>query len=205
MPQSVLRRDRVVGSLPQPLSDAALADLLSISKAELEAQDAETLTVSVTPDRLDLLSEGGLSLYLEGATEVAKGIPRERVVEGPSASPSFEVDPSVHGLRPAIAGVLVTAPTDAGLDEGTLAEAVRFQEILHATVGRDRRAASLGIYPYDRLVPPFRYALESMGGVRFVPLRRFGGGLRGGLLPGPPDGPPLRCLRPHRERLSDHP
>ena len=82
MPQSVLRRDRVVGSLPQPLSDAALADLLSISKAELEAQDAETLTVSVTPDRLDLLSEGGLSLYLEGATEVAKGIPRERVVEG---------------------------------------------------------------------------------------------------------------------------
>jgi phenylalanyl-tRNA synthetase beta chain len=170
LPQSVLRRDRVTGLLPQPISPAALEDILSVSKAELEAQDADTLTVSVTPDRLDLLSEGGLALYVEGATDHAKGIVRPRIVEGPSTAPSFEVDPSVHALRPAIAGVLVTAPTDAGLDEGTLAEAVRFQELLHATLGRDRRAASLGIYPYERLVPPFRYALESLSGVRFVPL-----------------------------------
>jgi len=170
MPQAILRRERVLGRLPQPLSDAALEQILSLSKAELESQDAETLTVSVTPDRLDLLSEGGLGLYIEGIAEVAKGLPRERVVEGPSSVPEFEVDPSVLALRPAIAGVLVTAPSDAGLDEGTLAEAVRFQELLHATVGRDRRVASLGIYPVERLEPPFRYALEPMSGVRFVPL-----------------------------------
>ncbi|MCI4338830.1 MAG: hypothetical protein L3J68_00655 [Thermoplasmata archaeon] len=170
MPQSVLCRERVTGRLPQPLSAAALEDILSVSKAELEAQDADTLTVSVTPDRLDLLSEGGLALYVEGATDHAKGILRPHIVEGLGTAPSFEVDPSVHALRPAIAGVLITAPTDAGLDEGTLAEAVRFQELLHATLGRDRRAASLGIYPYERLVPPFRYALESLRGVRFVPL-----------------------------------
>ena len=170
MPQSVLRRGRVVERLLQPLSNATLEDILFTSKAELEAQDSETLTVSVTPDRLDLLSEGGLALYLEGATDAAKGSPRERVVEGPSPPPSVEVDASVQALRPAIAGVLVEAPTDAGLDVETLAEMVRFQEVLHATIGRDRRAASLGIYPYDRLVPPFRYALEPMSGVRFVPL-----------------------------------
>ena len=156
--------------LPHALSDAALEDVLSISKAELEAQDADTLTVSVTPDRLDLLSEGGLGLYLEGATDVAKGLLRERVVEGPTPPPFFEVDPSVHSLRPAIAGVVVTAPTGGGLDAGLLEEAVRFQELLHATFGRDRRAASLGIYPLERLDPPFRYALEPMSGVRFVPL-----------------------------------
>jgi phenylalanyl-tRNA synthetase beta chain len=170
MPQSVLRRARVLDLLPNPLSDAALEDILFGSKAELEAQDAETLTVSVTPDRLDLLAEGGLALYLAGATDAAKGTPREKVVEGPGARPAFEVDASVHAIRPAIAGVLVSAPTDAGLDEGTLGEAVRFQEILHATLGRDRRASSLGIYPYERLAPPFRYALEPMSGVRFVPL-----------------------------------
>jgi phenylalanyl-tRNA synthetase beta chain len=168
MPQAILRRDRVLGLLPHALSDAALTDVLSISKAELEAQDAETLTVSVTPDRLDLLSEGGLGLYLAGATESAKGLPREREDKGPS--PAIEIDPSVLALRPAIAGVLVTSPSDAGLDEGTLAEAVRFQELLHATVGRDRRAASLGIYPFERVETPFRYALEPMSGVRFVPL-----------------------------------
>ncbi|MGI0070683.1 MAG: hypothetical protein ACRECT_01185 [Thermoplasmata archaeon] len=170
MPQAVLRRDRVLDRLPQPLSHAALEDILFTSKAELEAQDAETLTVSVTPDRLDLLSEGGLSLYVEGATAAATGIPRERVVEGPAAAPVFEVDRSVREIRPSIAGLLVGAPTSAGLDEGTLAEAVRYQELLHATIGRDRRAASLGIYPFERLTPPFRYALEPMSGVRFIPL-----------------------------------
>lgn len=170
MPQSVLRRARVLDLVEHPLSDAALADILFGSKAELEAQDAESLTISVTPDRLDLLSEGGLGLYLAGATEAAKGTPREKVVEDPGIRPAFEVDSSVEALRPTIAGVLVSAPTDAGLDEGTLAEAVRFQEVLHATLGRDRRAASLGIYPYERLTPPFRYALEPMSGVRFVPL-----------------------------------
>jgi phenylalanyl-tRNA synthetase beta chain len=170
MPQAVLQRSRVLERLPQPMSNAALEDLLFGSKAELEAQDAETLTVSVTPDRLDLLSEGGLGLYLEGATEAAKGIVREKVVEGPGPLPVIEVDPSCRPLRPWISAVVVAAPPDAGMDEGLLAEAVRFQELLHATVGRDRRAASLGIYPLERLAPPFRYGLEGLDGVRFVPL-----------------------------------
>ncbi|MGB7125103.1 MAG: hypothetical protein WBE40_09680 [Thermoplasmata archaeon] len=170
MPQSVLRRDRVLSLIPHALSDAALEDLLFTSKAELEAQDRETLTVSVTPDRLDLLSEGGLGLYLQGATDSTRGLPPGKLLEAPTSETTIEVDPSVDPLRPFIAGILVGATTDAGLDAGTLAEAVRFQEILHATVGRDRRAASLGIYPFERLDPPFRYALEPMHGIRFVPL-----------------------------------
>lgn len=170
MPKSVLRRERVLSLLPEPLSDRALADLLSISKADLESQDPESLTVSVTPDRLDLLSEGGLGLYLQGATGAAKGLVRERVADEVPASLSVEADGSVRPIRPSIAAVLVTAPDGSVLDAGLLEEAVRFQELLHATVGRSRRAASLGIYPYDRLVPPFRYALEPVANVRFVPL-----------------------------------
>jgi phenylalanyl-tRNA synthetase beta chain len=170
MPQSTLQRARVLDRLPHPLSDAALEDVLFASKAELEAHDAQTLTISVTPDRLDLLSEGGLGLYLEGATESGKGLVRPKVVEGPGPAPVVHVEESVRSIRPVISALLVTAPDETGLDEGTLAEAVRFQEIIHATVGRDRKAASLGIYPYERLSPPFRYALDPMSGVRFVPL-----------------------------------
>jgi phenylalanyl-tRNA synthetase beta chain len=170
VPQSILRREGVLGLLPNRISDAALEDLLFSSKAELEAQDAETLTVSATPDRLDLLSEGGLALSLAGAMEAAKGVPRPKVIEGPGPAPRVRVEESVRSIRPVIAAVLVSAPTDAGLDALTLAEAVRFQELLHASVGRERKAASLGIYPYERLSPPFRYALDPMSGVRFVPL-----------------------------------
>lgn len=170
MPQAILQRDRVLELLGGPLSDSALEEILSVSKAELDAQDRATLTVSATPDRLDLLTEGGLALYLAGATDRAKGLPPARVVEDAAESLAIDVDPSVRSVRPAISAVVVRAPTDRALDEATLAEAVRFQELLHATVGRERRAASIGIYPLERLSPPFRYALEPTRGVRFVPL-----------------------------------
>jgi len=170
MPQAVLRRERVDALLPRPLTDRELDELLFDSKAELEARDPATLTVSVTPDRLDLLSEGGLALDLQGALGAAHGLPKFEVVPAAEEGLRFEVDVSVDALRPVIAGMVLTAPHDDGLDAGTLEEAIRIQELIHASVGRDRRAASLGIYPIDRLTPPFHYALEPLDGVRFVPL-----------------------------------
>ncbi len=170
MPQSTLRRDRVDALLPRPLSARELEELLFPTKAELEGQEGDTLAVSVTPDRLDLLSEGGLGLCLQGQLEAARGIPPFPIVDLPDAAIAFDVDPSVAGIRPAIAGFVVAAPSDRPLDDGLLEEAVRFQELIHATVGRDRRAASLGIYPLERLTPPFRYTLEPIEGIRFVPL-----------------------------------
>jgi phenylalanyl-tRNA synthetase beta chain len=170
VPGAVLRRDRVEALLPARPSDRELEELLFASKAELEAHDGATLTVSVTPDRLDLLSEGGLGLYLQGATGSARGLAKVEVEPASEEGLRFEVDPAVNGLRPVIAGLLLTSPTDAGLDADTLEEAVRFQELIHGSIGRDRRAASLGIYPFDRLQPPFRYGLEPLADVRFVPL-----------------------------------
>ncbi|MGP8130024.1 MAG: hypothetical protein ACLQHA_03345 [Thermoplasmata archaeon] len=170
MPRAVLDTKRLLSLAGRPLSDSALDDLLFASKAEVEGHDGATLKVSVTPDRLDLLSEGGLGLYLQGVLEAAGGIPSYRAPPAEDLVAGFEVDRSVESLRPAIGGALVRAPNGRSLDAGLLAEAVRFQELLHATIGRDRRAASLGIYPVERLEFPVRYSLEPMSSVRFVPL-----------------------------------
>ncbi len=170
MPQSLLSRERLEALLPTPLTDRILEDLLFASTAEVTGSVGDELTISVTPDRLDLLSEGGLGLYLQGVLGVAHGIPKNPPAAGHAKAPSFRVDGSVDPIRPAIAGALVRAPDDAGLDTGTLAEAIRVQEILHSTVGRDRRAASLGIYPWDVIEPPVRYSLEPLADVAFVPL-----------------------------------
>jgi phenylalanyl-tRNA synthetase beta chain len=170
VPRSQLSRDRIGELLPVPVTDPAFDDLLFASKAEVEGREGDQLTVAVTPDRLDLLSEGGLALYLAGALEVEHGIPRAKDAHPTAPAASFQVDPSVDPIRPWIAGALVRSPDDRGIDVGTLAEAIRFQELLHATVGRDRRAASLGIYPWERLASPVRYSLEPLSDVRFVPL-----------------------------------
>ncbi len=171
MPRSTLSGRRVLELLPDGVTDATWEELLFASKAEVDRRVGDELEISVTPDRLDLLSEGGLALYLQGALGSATGLPRARRARAVASPWSFRVDSSVDPLRPYVAGVRVRAPPGRPLDEGTLAEAVRFQEILHATVGRDRRAMSLGIYPTRRIQPPVRYALEPVDSIRFVPLR----------------------------------
>lgn len=169
MPVAILSSERLHALLSIPVSDLALDDLLFASKAELEERTGDELHLAATPDRLDLLTEAGLALYLAGATEAAMGIVRPAEHPG-SDSLSIHADPSVVPLRPHIAALMVRAPKSEGLDEGTLAEAIRFQELLHSTLGRNRRVASLGIYPLERLTPPIRYSLEPLDQVRFVPL-----------------------------------
>jgi phenylalanyl-tRNA synthetase beta chain len=170
VPVATLSAERPRSLLSHPPSDLALDDILFASKAEIETRDGDDLTLSVTPDRLDLLSEAGLSLHIAGVTEAASGLPLVREVAHPPAR-VVTVDRSVGRLRPYIAAVALESPDGgSGLEEGTLAEAIRFQELLHATIGRDRRTASLGIYPLERLDFPLTYSLEPLSDVRFVPL-----------------------------------
>ena len=169
MPVAVLSAERLLSVVGRSLSHAEVDELLFSTKAELKRWEGDELEVEATPDRLDLLDEGGLGLHLQGALGAATGlVPVRSSTEG--AGVRFLVEPSVDPLRPSIAGAVVTAPDDSALDQGLLDEAVRFQELLHATVGMDRRLASLGIYPLERLRSPVRYALEPASGVRFVPL-----------------------------------
>ncbi len=172
MPQSALSLSRVQAMLPEPLDRERLEALLYASKAELVAVDGDDLQVAVTPDRLDLLSEAGLGLYLGGVLGSRTGLLRiaRRATHGPP--PTVRVAATVQPLRPEIAAIVVHPPTDDGIDEGTLAEAIRFQEIIHASVGRDRRSASLGLYALGRIGFPLTYALEPMESVSFAPLDR---------------------------------
>ena len=169
MPQVDLSMENVRALLPVRVSDAQIEELLSSSKAEVAARNPEQWTISVTPDRLDLLSEAGLALELQGLLGTAHGLPPVAVA-GASRSGTFRVEPSVDPLRPWIRGIVVRAPEGAPLDAATLSDAIRFQEMIHATLGRDRRAASIGIYPWENLQSPVRYSLEPISRVRFVPL-----------------------------------
>lgn len=170
MPQSVLSANRVLELVGQPIGHEELEERLFRSKAELASWTEDALTLEVTPDRLDMLSEGGLALFLQGVLGIQKG--PARLAEPPAAldRPTVLVDASVAPLRPYLAGALLSAPAGVALDTGLFAEAIRFQEVLHATIGLDRRAASVGLYAWERLKPPLRYTLEPIDGVRFHPL-----------------------------------
>jgi phenylalanyl-tRNA synthetase beta chain len=170
MPQVTLSAASVLALVPRSLSREEIDAALARSKAEIASWDGDDLVIEVTPDRLDLLSEAGLASFLSGSVGVTTGL--MPIYEGPAPGPHvhIEVDPAVERLRPSLAAVLVTAPQDGALDDGLLDEAIRYQEVLHATAGGQRRVASLGIYPWEQLTPPVRYTLEPLSEVRFVPL-----------------------------------
>ena len=116
MPRSTLSLPRVLELLPGPPEVAYVEELLFASKAELERRDDASLELSVTPDRLDLLSEGGLALHLQGALGSAHGLPRPRRGRPPSEGAPFTVDSSVVPVRPHLAGAIVRPPTRRTLD-----------------------------------------------------------------------------------------
>jgi len=168
MPRATLSLRRIEALLPSRPGRARVEELLFVSKAQVEGGSGDELLVEGTADRLDLLTESGLGLYLQGATGSAVGLPP---VERVGASTiSIEVDASVGPIRPDLAAVEVRPPAGQTLESELLEEAIRFQELLHATLGLDRRLASLGIYPIERIRGPVRYALEPLDAVRFVPL-----------------------------------
>jgi phenylalanyl-tRNA synthetase beta chain len=168
MPRATLSLRRIQALLPSPPDRALVETLLFASKSQVEGGAGDELIVEGTADRLDLMTESGLGLYLQGATGSALGLPRvEHAAPGPI---SIEVDSSVGTLRPEIAAVVVYPPRGQPLESDLLDEAIRFQELLHATIGLQRRLASLGIYPVERIQGPVRYALERLEKVRFVPL-----------------------------------
>ncbi|HUI38742.1 MAG TPA: hypothetical protein VLY85_03820, partial [Thermoplasmata archaeon] len=170
MPRATLATPRVLEMLGRPTPWEGLAELLASSKAEVASASAESLTLEATADRIDLLCEAGIGLHAQGALGAARGLPKVARLFGLDPAPAIRVDRSVGPIRPSIAAVVVRAPAGAPLTEGLIDEAVRFQELLHATVGFDRRSASLGLYPYERLRPPLSYRSEPRDSVSITPL-----------------------------------
>jgi len=144
MPRSVLDADGLCEVAGRPLAGPALDDLLFGSKAEVESHEGSALSVSVTPDRLDLLSEGGLGLYVQGVLGTAHGIPSYRAHVPPEASARFEVEVSVGSIRPSIAGVLLRAPDGRSLDDFYLAR--RNADEVQLDLFKDY-ASNVALYP----------------------------------------------------------
>lgn len=179
MPSATLSRPLLDRLLKRTLTNEELERLLFRTKVELGEAQADTLALEVTPDRLDLLSESGLALCLEGLLGLGEGcpyVPERKPQAHPSGSGEDHlpleaiVDPSVSPLRRELRMAVARAPPGASLDAEMLHELVRFQELLHATIGADRQRASLGLYPLSQVHPPFTYAMEGLDGIRFTPL-----------------------------------
>jgi len=124
----------------------------------------DELKLEVAHNRPDLLSPEGVARVLKGFLGIEIGLPRYE----PSASGvTVEVDRSVKPIRPSIAAGVVT---NVKLTDEIVASLMQVQEKLHASLCRNRRRGSIGVYDLDTIEPPVLYTTTLPDGILFVPL-----------------------------------
>ncbi|MEW6592621.1 MAG: phenylalanine--tRNA ligase subunit beta [Candidatus Hadarchaeota archaeon] len=140
-----------------------LCERLAMVGMETEAE-GDSLKIEVFHNRPDLLSPEGVARALKGFLEIETGPPRYRI-----AAPRVVVDveASVNQVRPFIAAGVVR---DVQLTDDIVASLMQIQEKLHASLCRNRRRASIGVYDLDKVAPPISYTTVAPDGIKFTPL-----------------------------------
>ncbi len=156
-------------------TDDELKDDLFNLGLEYEGETDEGLMqLEFAPDRLDRLSVEGVarSLRYQYGDETGVYVPKTN-----SPDWTYQVDESVPEGRPYVTGAIVRG---VNLSEDALDSLIQLQEKLHATMGRKRAKAAIGIHDLtmvkganfedDDAVNTITYRGVDPDGERFVPL-----------------------------------
>jgi len=155
-------------------SDEELKDDLFNLGLEYEGEtDDGLMQLEFAPDRLDRLSVEGVARSLRYQYGDDRGL---YVPETNDADWTIEVDESVPAGRPYVSGAIIR---DVNLSEDALESIIQLQEKLHATIGRKRAKAAIGIHDLtmikgqsydDEGRPSITYTGVEPEGETFVPL-----------------------------------
>ncbi len=146
------------------LSHKELEDLLFSLGYELESVEGDLLSIDITAERPDLVSTAGLARLLKAYLGIQKGLPQYVVKK---SDYSILVNPNVKHVRPYTVAAVVKG---LQFDDARIKELIRIQEKLHATYGRGRKKAAIGVYPLEQISWPISYFAEDPKKVKFIPL-----------------------------------
>jgi phenylalanyl-tRNA synthetase beta chain len=134
-------------------------------KGELEGFTDDTLTVDVKDtNRPDLWSVEGIARELRGHYGKSEGVPN---IEIKSSGISMDVTKKVGKVRAKTVGAVVKGLT---FDDEFIKQIIQLQEKIHMTYGRNREECAIGVYDFDRVVPPINYTTVKPDGIKFTPL-----------------------------------
>jgi len=142
-----------------------LSDILFDFGLEIDSYDESTdaLKIEITAERIDLLSEHGFLRALKTYLDVDAS----KRYSVKSSGCSVIVDKSAVGYGNYTMCAIVKG---LSFDDSKIKEIIAVQEKLHATYGRKRRLASLGIYPLDKIKFPIKLFADAPEKIKFVPL-----------------------------------
>lgn len=141
-----------------------LEDILTMMGVPVENTNDDEIEVEIFPNRPDLLSVEGLARAVRSFTGIEPGLKRYNL--GDSGVKIF-VEESTKRIRPYI---VCAVARHVVFNDKSIASIMQIQEKLHATIGRKRRKAAIGIYDFDTIKPPIVYKALEPNMIEFVPL-----------------------------------
>ena len=145
---------------------AELSEILFQIGFEVDDYDEseDLLKIDITPDRLDTISAIGLARMLKHFLQTAQ--PAQYIAHA-NTDYSVLVDKSVLNVRPFTACVVVKG---LAITDSQLIDIIRVQEKLHATFGKHRKKAAIGVYPLSKIQWPISYVAHEPKTISFQPL-----------------------------------
>lgn len=150
--------------LPKDVEE--LNDMLAYVKGEVKYLDEQEIHVEVKDsNRADLWSVEGLARALRGFLNLERGL-KDYPIAG-SSGVEVHVDSKLKNIRPYIGCAIVKG---IKFTDMMIRGAMRLQDKLDQTYGRNRRRTSIGLYDFDLISPSLRYSVAKPKQVSFVPL-----------------------------------
>ncbi len=131
----------------------------------VETIDEKDIELEIPANRPDLLSSSGFMRVLKAFEGKETGLKEYKV--STKKNYTLTVNKSVKPIRPAVACAVVE---DITFTSEAIAELIALQEKLHATVGRARKKAAIGIYPLEKITFPLVYEARKPSDIVFTPL-----------------------------------
>lgn len=152
----------------QVYSSESLSVALETAKAEIDAEEGDTLRIQLKDtNRPDLWSAEGLARLLKSHRENVQPEYSFFATSGVSDEREVIVDPALRNIRPYIAAFVCEG---IAIDDAALDALIEAQEKLADGYGRGRSVVAIGIYDASDIVYPVRYDAVDPDATAFVPL-----------------------------------
>ncbi len=152
MPTLTFRKDDLFEIIGKKIEDEELEEIINSFKPEVEEISEEEIKIEFTPDRADLFSVEGLG----NAIRMFLGI--GRYVEPKLRSPKIRIKVTNVPKRPWIAAAVVR---NVKMSDSFIRSLMNVQEVLHQTLGRNRKKVAIGIHDLDKIKGRIIYKLVS--------------------------------------------
>lgn len=147
--------------------EETLKDLGMDIKGCSDEKDPE-LKVEITAEKIDMVSVAGIGRAIKYYRGLSKKLPTYDIVKGKN---KVIVDKSAALARPKTVCVILR---DVNMTQELLDEMIEIQEKIHESFGRNRKKASIGIYPCDEFKFPVTFTGEKPENIIFHPLEAEG-------------------------------